>query len=376
MSDLSLQLQQAASQLPVHSYFDPALYEREKKLLFESGPRYVGHALAVPEAHDYFVLPQEAGGRALLRDAQGQIQLVSNCCRHRQAIMLGGRGNLLAEGKGHAGGNIVCPIHRWTYDSRGTLLGAPEFPGNPCLNLNRTGLQAWQGLLFAGARDVEADLAGMQAARELDFSGFMLDRVVVDHYDCNWKTFIEVYLEDYHVAPYHPGLGNFVTCDDLKWEYGDWWSVQTVGVNRGLARAGSPVYRKWHEQIMAYNRGEAPKHGSIWLTYYPGLMVEWYPHVLVVSSIVPTGVESCSNIVEFYYPEDIALFERAYIEAEQAAYMETAEEDRDICLRMQEGRRALHKQGVSETGPYQSPLEDGMMHFHAFLRREIEPHLK
>ncbi|HQZ56660.1 MAG TPA: aromatic ring-hydroxylating dioxygenase subunit alpha, partial [Ottowia sp.] len=94
MSDLSLQLQQAASQLPVHSYFDQARFEREKQLLFESGPRYVGHALAVPEAHDYFVLPQEAGGRALVRDAQGQIQLISNCCRHRQAIMLGGRGNL------------------------------------------------------------------------------------------------------------------------------------------------------------------------------------------------------------------------------------------------------------------------------------------
>jgi hypothetical protein len=43
---------------------------------------------------------------------------------------------------------------------------------------------------------------------------------------------------------------------------------------------------------------------------------------------------------------------------------------------MHEGRRALYRQGVSETGPYQSPLEDGMMHFHAFLRREIEPHLE
>jgi hypothetical protein len=28
------------------------------------------------------------------------------------------------------------------------------------------------------------------------------------------------------------------------------------------------------------------------------------------------------------------------------------------------------------TGAYQSPPEDGMMHFYAFLRREIEPHLK
>ena len=42
---------------------------------------------------------------------------------------------------------------------------------------------------------------------------------------------------------------------------------------------------------------------------------------------------------------------------------------------MTEGRRALWRQGRNETGPYQSPLEDGMVHFHEFLRREIEPHL-
>jgi len=98
--------------------------------------------------------------------------------------------------------------------------------------------------------------------------------------------------------------------------------------------------------------------------------------VLVVSSIIPTGIASCKNVVEFYYPEDIVLFERAFIEAEQAAYRETAVEDDDICMRMQEGRQALYRQGISETGPYQSPMEDGMMHFHSFLRREIEPHLK
>lgn len=370
MSDLaeSSALSLTSPQLPVSWYFDPAIHALELEHLFRRGPGYAGHALMVPEAGDFHV-PEVRDGASILVNSGTDINILSNVCRHRQALMLTGRGKLPA-------GNIVCPIHRWTYDSHGRLMGAPEFPGNPCLNLDRRGLQNWHGLLFAGQRDVVADLAGMQAARALDFSGFMLDRVEVTDYACNWKTFIEVYLEDYHVAPCHPGLGHFVTCDDLTWEYGDWWSVQTVGVNRGLSRAGSPVYRKWHEQVMAYNRGTAPKHGSIWLTYYPGLMVEWYPHVLVVSSIVPTGVESCRNIVEFYYPEDIALFERAFIEAEQAAYMETAEEDRDICRRMQAGRRALHKQGISETGPYQSPLEDGMMHFHAFLRREIEPHLK
>jgi len=30
-------------------------------------------------------------------------------------------------GKGNAQ-NIVCPIHRWTYDLQGELLGAPHSP--------------------------------------------------------------------------------------------------------------------------------------------------------------------------------------------------------------------------------------------------------
>ena len=136
MSDLSLQLQQAASQLSVHSYFDPALLEREQRLIFESGPRYVGHQLAVPNEGDYFALPQEAQGRALVRHAQGGVELISNVCRHRQAVMLKGRGSLQGQGKGHAGGNIVCPLHRWTYSPKGELLGAPHFQHDPCLNLN------------------------------------------------------------------------------------------------------------------------------------------------------------------------------------------------------------------------------------------------
>ena len=54
MSDLSLQLQQAVGQLPVTSYFDEALYQRELQTLFKQGPRYVGHALSVPDIGDYF----------------------------------------------------------------------------------------------------------------------------------------------------------------------------------------------------------------------------------------------------------------------------------------------------------------------------------
>ncbi len=210
--------------------------------------------------------------------------------------------------------------------------------------------------------------------REFDFSGFKLDRVELHECNYNWKTFIEVYLEDYHVVPYHPGLGNFVTCDDLTWQFGDWYSVQRVGVT-SLQKSGSKAYERWQQAVRENYGDQRPPQGAIWLTYYPNIMVEWYPHVLVVSTLIPRDVNKTLNVVEFYYPEDIALFEREFIEAEQAAYMETAIEDDDIGERMDRGRYALMKEGRNEVGPYQSPMEDGMQHFHELYRRVMAPHL-
>ncbi|GAA5177748.1 aromatic ring-hydroxylating dioxygenase subunit alpha [Niveibacterium umoris] len=358
------QLAPAVSQLPVSWYFDEKVFELEKRLIFDAGPGYVGHELMVPEESDYRSIEWMDHSKMLIRN-RDDVWLMSNICRHRQAIMLQGAGK--AE-------NVVCPIHRWTYDKEGALIGAPQFPQNPCLHLNKQRLESWQGLLFKGPRSANQDLAGMQVAGELDFTGYVLDHVEVHECNYNWKTFIEVYLEDYHVAPFHPGLGNFVTCDDLTWQFGDWYSVQRVGIT-SLAKAGSPSYAKWHKAVLDYYGGELPKHGAIWLTYYPNIMVEWYPHVLVVSTLVPRDVNRTTNIVEFYYPEEIAAFEPDFIKAEQAAYMETCIEDDEIGERMDRGRRALMAEGRNEVGPYQTPMEDGMQHFHEFYRRVMAPHL-
>ena len=229
MSDIASaqKLKQSSPQLPVSWYFDQQMLELEQKLLFENGPGYVGHELMVPNEGDYHSLAWMDHAKLLIRNAQG-VELLSNVCRHRQAIMLEGRGNAR---------NIVCPLHRWTYNTRGELLGAPHFPDNPCLNLPKTPLQNWNGLLFAGKRDIAQDLGSLRERADLDFSGYMLDRVEVHECNYNWKTFIEVYLEDYHVVPFHPGLGNFVTCDDLEWQFGPRHSVQTVGLNNRLAKA-------------------------------------------------------------------------------------------------------------------------------------------
>ena len=117
MSDLARwrQVRPASPQLPVSWYFDPEIFALEKKLLFDAGANYVGHELMVPQAGDYHSLTWTNDAWTLIRN-QGGIELLSNVCRHRQSIMLRGRGNAQ---------NIVCPLHRWTYDLKGELLGAP-----------------------------------------------------------------------------------------------------------------------------------------------------------------------------------------------------------------------------------------------------------
>jgi len=365
MSDLAslAKLARSNAQLPVNVYFDEALLKRETQQLFLQGPRYAGHELMVPNVGDFATLASENEGRMLVRNQQG-IELLSNVCRHRQAKMFNGRGNA---------NTLVCPLHRWTYDLKGELIGAPHFGETPCLNLSKTLLQSWNGLLFENnGVNVANILRNLGVTKDLDFSGYMLDHVEVHECDYNWKTFIEVYLEDYHVEPFHPGLGSFVSCDDLKWEFGDQYSVQTVGVHNALAKHGSPKYQKWQEQILQFRKGETPPYGAIWLTLYPNIMVEWYPHVLVVSTLWPMGPQKTRNVVEFYYPEEIVLFEREFVAAERAAYMETCEEDDEIALRMDAGRKILLDRGVNEVGPYQSPMEDGMQHFHEWYRRNID----
>jgi phenylpropionate dioxygenase-like ring-hydroxylating dioxygenase large terminal subunit len=195
--------------------------------------------LWVSETGHYRSLEWENHGRTLVRNANG-VELISNVCRHRQAIMLKGAGQT---------DNIVCPLHRWTYQLDGQLLGAPHFGDVGCKNLQKFPLQNWRGLNFSTTQNIQDVMAGAPFAQQIDFSGYVLDKVVTHECRYNWKTFIEVYLEDYHVDPFHPGLGQFVDCANLEWHWGGHWSAQAVGIKGGLRRPGTPTYQKWHRSL-------------------------------------------------------------------------------------------------------------------------------
>ena len=124
-SNLDATLLGRTAPLPIASYFDAAWFERELQHLFAPGPNYAGSEMMVPEVGDYMTLPSTAHGKVLVHGPAG-INLLSNTCRHRQGLLLDGKGN---------NANIVCPLHRWTYDLNGKLLGATDFDVTPDCSL-------------------------------------------------------------------------------------------------------------------------------------------------------------------------------------------------------------------------------------------------
>ncbi len=349
-------------QIPIKYYFDDELLKKEKEKIFSAAPKYVGHELTIPNIGDFNTVYWEKEGRILIRNKHG-IELISNVCRHRQAKILSGRGNI---------NNIVCPIHGWTYDLRGKLIGAPNFKKIPCLSLSDTPLSNWNGLLFEKKEThIKSILKNFSVSELFNFENYIYDHTEYHECNYNWKTFIEVYLEDYHVNSFHPGLGNFVDCSELIWEFGNDFSVQKVGINEKFTNFGSKKYEAWQKEILKINGENLPKYGAVWVTIFPNIMLEWYPYVLVVSTLWPVTTNKTLNVVEFFYPDNIFSYERSLIDAEREAYFETCQEDDIIAVKIESGRKILMEKNLNEIGPYQSPMEDGMHHFHEWYISRI-----
>jgi phenylpropionate dioxygenase-like ring-hydroxylating dioxygenase large terminal subunit len=347
--------------LPLASYVDPLLLEAERRRLQGVTAAYAGHRAWIPEPGDYVTLPFD-DGLVLLND-DGRPALLDNVCAHRQAVILDGRGRV--------GRAITCPVHRWSYRLDGSLRRAPGMDESRCSGLRNHELWDWQGLLFrgpAGARDTLADLDEWALGDHFAFDGYRLHHTTSELYDFDWKIFIEVYLDLYHVRPFHPGLGRFVDCDAVSWAFGEHWSCQIAPF--GSLRGGTPAFQRWCE-LLAARPGPEPRYGALWLTLYPNTTVEVYPDTLVVSTIWPAGPERSLNVVEHYYAASLGDDLERFAKAQQVAYEETAVEDAEICSRMHRGKRALAGRGLDAVGPDHELLEAGIGHFHDWVRRHL-----
>lgn len=342
----------------ISSYFTQESLDDEKRNLFSKGAQYVGHKLMAPKTNDYHVVSHSHDRYTLFNHGE-QYRLISNVCPHRQAQLLTGQGNTK---------NITCNLHCWTFNNEGALKGTPHFK-DPVIaaDLENLPLNEWNGLLFKGEAP-KCDLKAAGVDHLLNFNDHIYTGTETEHYQFNWKTFVEIYLENYHVFSMHPGLKKFVGPSDLEWVFGDDYSIQKVGLNKNFENSGTPIYEQWHQKIKEEHPEELPRYGAIWMFIYPNIMIEWYPQTLVISTVYPTGPSTCVNHVEFYYPQKLYSENPDYFVKEKAAYMETAVEDNEACMLLERGRRSLFDNGQELYGPVESFLEAGVGKFYEYLR--------
>jgi phenylpropionate dioxygenase-like ring-hydroxylating dioxygenase large terminal subunit len=353
---------EAAVGLPISWYFDPEVLEIERRELFDAGPTYAGHASLVRADGDYFALGGRQAGKMLVRH-DGKAQLVSNVCRHRQAQMLCG--------SGHAK-RIVCPVHNWAYDLDGKQVAAPHFEYNPRLDLECEPLNEWNGLLFAGPRNVTRELAPLDGWTELSTAAYVLERIDEEEHDLNWKEFLEVYLEDYHISACHPGFRAMVDPGDLRGALqavgGERFFCEQVNVRWPLPPAGSPKFAEFQQILMDVLGGRRPPFAAIWMCLFSGQLVEWYPFTVVVTTYTPLSPTRTRLRSEYYFDRQIAETRRDFVETGLAVLDEVTGEDQAASERLHSGRCALYARGENAQGPYQLPMEQGLRRFHDCLR--------
>ncbi|MEM7172150.1 MAG: aromatic ring-hydroxylating dioxygenase subunit alpha [Pseudomonadota bacterium] len=196
---------QSAFSLPPRCYWDPEVLALEVERIFRNQWIGIGRTSRFERPGDYETHDIAGLPLIVLRDKENQIRVFANSCRHRGARLL--------EGQGHCRG-IRCPFHCWSYALDGRLVGTPHMERAEGFQRADYGLIEFQaadigGFLFIcldqQAVDIDRHL-GDFAARHADWP---LDSLVVSRrrcfeVGCNWKAFLEVFNEYYHLPFVHP----------------------------------------------------------------------------------------------------------------------------------------------------------------------------
>src|SRR3546814_18264955 len=92
-------------------------------MIFQKEWIFVGHAARLCEPGSYFTVDLVTVPIIVCKGQDGVLRAFANSCRHR--------GTRLVNGEGKAR-NFICPYHAWTYETTGTLRGAPGMDGVNC----------------------------------------------------------------------------------------------------------------------------------------------------------------------------------------------------------------------------------------------------
>lgn len=358
LEDLEVQPLERAETLPSAWYVDPELAKLERNAIFDASWQYVGHISRLSEPGCQ-LLAEVAGEPILVvRGKDSVIRGFYNVCRHR--------GGPLATEDG-CSSMLRCKYHGWTYTLEGQLRGVPDFDRVELFDKKDFGLipvrvQEWEGLLFATISEpmigLEEILAGVRERLHFGLRTLRFDRREEYEVKCNWKTYMDNYLEGYHVPIVHPELLKLYDFNKYTTETYGWYSLQHSPLDDGEALYSAAAIRPEAREALYY-------------AIFPNLMLNILPGRLQTNFVLPQGPERCKVIFEYYYEDVESAAAKHRIEADQRFSHAVQLEDIEICELVQRGlrSRAYHR------GRFSVTRENAVYHFQSLLRSRIKAYL-
>jgi choline monooxygenase len=284
--------------LPAHLYTDTAIFVEEKEKIFARTWQVVGHASQVANAGDYFTTELVGEPLVFVRGIDGKLRGFYNVCRHRAGPPAEGCGSRKL---------FRCGYHGWTYGLDGALISATEIEGVENFRAEDFALapvrtEEWFNLVFANldpeARPLGESLGDLpRQAEKFPFAGMKLFERRTYNMRCNWKTYVDNYLEGYHLPSVHPGLNR-------ELDYNAYVVEPHARGYEGYVRQFSPI------------RGAQPGDGEprryqesrdnlttdyFWI--FPNWMLNCYPDNVSLNIVLPLEPERSLAIFEWYLPE-------------------------------------------------------------------------
>ena len=341
--------------LPAVCYTDPARLVQEKEKIFYRTWQWVGAAGLVKRSGDYFTYDLYGEPLVIVRGQDGVLRGFSNVCLHRAGPVATGKGNRKS---------LQCRYHGWLYALDGRLLNAPEFEGvqewNPAdCHLRQVRVEQWGPFVFANldpnAPALQEVLGNIPA--EVERARFDIEQMELverrDYVvDCNWKVYVDNYLEGYHIPIAHPGLFREIDYDQYSVETHRYYSAQYAPIRP--APAGGSLPGRDRRYLRSDGEESAPYY---WV--FPNLMLNFYPDNMQINIIVPLDHERTLTIFEWWFRQPGSGEGWESMQQSIAFSDEVQREDMEICNAVQ---RNLHSRAYVQ-GRFSVKRENGVHHF-------------
>jgi choline monooxygenase len=343
--------------LPAELYLNPATLAAEKEQIFSKTWQVVGHRDQVAKPGDYFTTSLIGEPLLLVRGSDGKLRGFYNVCRHRAGPPAEGCGSRKL---------FRCGYHGWTYGLDGELISATEIEGVEDFRPEDFALapvrsEEWFNFVFVNLNPDAAPLSESlgelpRQAEKFPFATVNLFERRTYDMKCNWKTYVDNYLEGYHLPSVHPGLNRELDYNAYVVEP-DARHVRQFSPIRG-AQPGDATPRRYveaHENLTT---------DYFWM--FPNWMLNCYPDNLSLNIVLPLEPERSLAIFEWYLPEQDHTSAAAKASVEFSDQIQI--EDVGICEAVQKN---LRSRSYSH-GRYSVKQEKGVHAFHRMYAQAME----